>query len=108
MGICTCGKKTVWNDMCSDCNDEFEDRIYSDEEKVTLVPRQSSFFSSEVLNLHIYLKSISGASGLDHSHNFIIYHHNGVNVEIITKGPSFTSIVEEHQRLVDALKSVYE
>ena len=29
MGICHCGQPTVWNDMCEDCNSEWEDMMYN-------------------------------------------------------------------------------
>lgn len=28
MGICDCGKPTVWNDMCDECLHAYEDEIY--------------------------------------------------------------------------------
>jgi hypothetical protein len=30
MGVCKCGKETVWNGMCEDCNNEYEERMYYD------------------------------------------------------------------------------
>ncbi len=35
MGICHCGRDTVWNDMCEDCLHEYEDKIYGYNEKET-------------------------------------------------------------------------
>lgn len=117
MGTCDCGQPTVWNDMCQDCNNAFEDRIY---ERYSDVPKdyswsnmkthetnKSSFFSNEVLNLHMDMSKICGVSGLDQNCDFLVYYPNGVAVKIVTIGPSFELIREEYGKMLDFLKSVY-
>jgi hypothetical protein len=121
MGTCTCGKKTVWNDMCEDCNNEFENQIYSLDEyreenpKRAVIYRQAeekveTFFSSDILNIHISLLQVVGISSLDMSGSYfdiILANGNRTVVETKRNMHDYNTIMNEHQRMIEALNRVY-
>jgi hypothetical protein len=123
MGICDCGKETVWNDMCEDCNIEYDSKIYSldtygynrskpyaqiyqEEEEAKTEP----FFSSDILNIHILLKQVAGVSSLDMTgSHFDMYLVSGGKTRVETRRDmhDYNTIMNEHQGMIDALKMVY-
>lgn len=119
MGTCNCGQPTVWNDMCQDCNNAFDDRIY---ERYSDVPKDytwshvdteetsDSFFSSDILNIHISLKKVVGISSLDMTGSYFdIVLESGGKTRIETRRDihDYNTIMNEQQRMIDSLKSVY-
>ncbi len=69
MGICDCGQETVWNDMCSDCNDRYEDMIFGYEEKSAKTklyqsPKLSKIFESKPLAILIDLEQVVTIRGM--------------------------------------------
>lgn len=54
MGICDCGKETIWNDMCEDCNHKYDNEIY---ESAPMVNKCDSNFYVEKI---VYVAHIDG------------------------------------------------
>jgi len=108
MGTCTCGKPTVWNDMCQDCNSEWDAKIYSYDDPTERAPIKTTFFSSDVLSLHMDMKQICGVSNLDTDYNFTLYYPSGATAKVITKGPTYEAIKVEYGKMLDFLKRVYK
>ena len=107
--------------MCEDCNNEFENQIYSLDEyreenpKRAVIYRQAeekveTFFSSDILNIHISLLQVVGISSLDMSGSYfdiILANGNRTVVETKRNMHDYNTIMNEHQRMIEALNRVY-